>query len=68
MLKKGDIVELENGKEVKLLHSIGGKERHTKDYSQFWEVETESGKTDVLLLIVKDTLFDAQKNKGATQP
>ena len=60
-MKKGEIVELESGKEVKLLRSIGGKERHEKDYSQFWEIEDENGKTDVLLLIVKDSILNAKK-------
>jgi hypothetical protein len=57
-MKKGQIAELENGKEVKLLHPIGGRERHKSDYSQFWEVENENGKTEVMLLVVKDTVSD----------
>lgn len=55
-MKKGNIVELESGKEVKLIHSIGRKEQHENDYSQFWEVEDENGKIDVMLLIVKKSI------------
>jgi hypothetical protein len=52
-MKQGEIVELKSGKEVELIRSIGGKEYHEKDYSQFWEVKDENGNKDIMLLYVE---------------
>lgn len=55
-MKKGEIVELDSGKEVELIRSVRRKEQHENDYSQFWEVKDENGNIDVMLLIVRKTV------------